>query len=130
MRGVGGLEEEVSVPSSFSVIQDLSLLYDITIFILFPSSNCGENEERGPGRAQGLAGPLLIRWARRGLSESGRIGVRRRGFMCGKRLKLLLRKPVLRAYRALYRATEVSLFLLRGNRGYRARINSGKEDLE
>jgi hypothetical protein len=43
VRGVGGLEKEVAVPSSFSVIQDLSLLYYNTILSLsrqrFPARN-------------------------------------------------------------------------------------------
>jgi hypothetical protein len=32
VRGVGGLEKEVLVPSSFSIVQDLSLLSDNSIF--------------------------------------------------------------------------------------------------
>ena len=45
VRGVGGLEKEVSVPSSFSAFQDLSPIYYNTIFILSLSTHFGENEK-------------------------------------------------------------------------------------
>jgi hypothetical protein len=55
VRGVGGLEKEVSVPSSFSVFQDLSLLYYNTILRLTPSTLFGENEETHPGGDPGTS---------------------------------------------------------------------------
>jgi hypothetical protein len=94
VRGIGGLEKEVLVPSSFSIFQDLYLLNDITIFSPSPSTLFGENTQRGPRRTQDPVGPILIPEPCYGLWKCGRIGVRRRGFMCGKRLKPLLQKSV------------------------------------
>jgi hypothetical protein len=74
VRGVGGLQEEVSVPSFFSIIQDLSLLYDNTILNLSLSTLFGRNTEKGPKTTQGPAGPILMKWRRRALGNVRRWG--------------------------------------------------------
>jgi hypothetical protein len=59
VRGVGGLEKEVAVPLSFSIIQDLSLLYYNTILSLSRqriSVRMKKGAQDGPRGPRGPAG--------------------------------------------------------------------------